>query len=299
MDLEALRLFLEVADRGSFTAAAKAEGIDASSVSRRIAGLEDVLGFRLFERSTRKIALTEAGASYRDRITPLLTELTSAGAQARDMVESPRGTLRITASTSFGQKVILPILPTFHEACPEVNVQLLLNDRNMSLIDERIDLAIRLSSVAPADTVVSRLMRTHYRIIATPEYWRAHPAKRPEELANHNCLTFPYPGFRDLWKFRNADREINVPIQSRLEISSALALRDVTLAGLGVSILPDWLIGGDLVDGSLKSAFSEYNVTATTFDTGAYILYPSRPYLPLKTRRFINILRQEVKLSTT
>lgn len=299
MDLESLHLFLDVADRGGFTAAAQAEGIDVSIVSRRIAGLEEKLGFRLFERSTRKIALTEAGAAYRDRIIPLLAELSDAGVAARDLVESPSGTLRITATTAFGQKVLLPVMSAFHQAYPDVHVQLLLNDRQISLIDERIDLAIRLAPNAPADMVVSRLMRTQYQVVATPEYWQANPVNAPKDLTDHKCLTFPYPGFRDSWKFRNSTHEIAVPIQGYLEISSALALREATLASMGASLLPDWLIWDDLADGRLKTAFSEYEITATTYDTGAYVIYPSRAYLPLKTRKFIDMLRSALKVSTT
>lgn len=299
MNLDDLHLFLDVAERGGFAAVAKAHDLDPSNVSRRIAGLEQTLGFRLFERSTRRIALTEAGTAYRDRIAPLVGELSVAGEAARDMVSAAKGTLRVSASTAFGQMVIVPMLAAYQATCPDVTVRLLLSDRRVSLIEDRIDLAVRLGPGASGDAIVSRLAQTRYRVLATPEYWRANPVRTPSDLARLNCLLFPYDGFRDLWRFRGPEGETEVPVKGNVEISAALALRAAALAGMGPALLTDWLVGDDLAAGRLIDGFPDHQATATDFDTGAWLLYPSRAYLPLKTRVFIDMLRKHVGSPTT
>ena len=171
MDTQTLTLFCDVVARGSFSAAAKAHDIDPSVVSRGISGLERKLGFRLFERSTRRIALTEAGRHYYDRIAPLLSELGTAADAARDLVEHPKGRLHISASTAFGQTVLVPMLAGFRASYPDVRVYLDLTDRLVDLIGEEVDVAIRMASQAPPDTIVSRLMHTRYHVVASPGIW--------------------------------------------------------------------------------------------------------------------------------
>ncbi|MEM9475078.1 MAG: LysR family transcriptional regulator [Pseudomonadota bacterium] len=295
MDTKALELFAEVVARDGFTAAARAREADPSAVSRAIAALERELGFRLFERSTRRVALTEAGAAYHARIAPILADLAAARDSARDLVERPRGRLRISASTAFGEAMIVPMLPGFRAAYPEVEIDLVLSDAQLDLIEHRIDLAVRLSPEAPPDTVVARLMNTRYRVVAAPEYLNLHPVTAPQDLAAMGCLVFPFPGFRDRWRFRDRDgAETVVPIKGGVEITGALALAAAARHAMGPALLADWLIAEDLRQGRLVDVFPEHQVTATTFDTAAWILYPSRAYLPLKTRAFIEALRRDI-----
>ena len=169
MDTKALELFAEVVARDGFTAAARAREADPSAGSRAIAALERELGFRLFERSTRRVALTEAGAAYHARIAPILADLAAARDSARDLVDRPRGRLRISASTAFGEAMIVPMLPAFRAAYPEVEIDLVLSDAQLDLIEHRIDLAVRLSPEAPPDTVVARLMNTDLPVLVTGE----------------------------------------------------------------------------------------------------------------------------------
>lgn len=295
MDTKALELFAEVVARDGFTAAARARNADPSAVSRTISTMERELGFRLFERSTRRIALTEAGAAYHARIAPLLADLEAARDTARDLVDRPQGVLRISASTAFGQTKIVPMLPAFRAAWPEVEIDLVLSDAQLDLIGDRIDVAVRLSPEAPPDTVVARLMDTRYRVVAAPEYLAAEPLAEPSELSGRECIVFPYPGFRDLWRFKDADGvEQAVPITGKVRITGALALVEAARVGIGPALLADWLIGEDLAAGRLIDVFPNHAVSATAFDTAAWILYPSRAYLPLKTRVFIDALRGSV-----
>jgi len=296
MDTQTLTLFCEVVARGSFSAAAKAHDLDPSVVSRGISGLERKLGFRLFERSTRRIALTEAGRHYHDRIAPLLSELGTAADAARDLVERPKGRLHISASTAFGQMVLVPMLAGFRATYPDVRVYLDLTDRLVDLIDEEVDVAIRMASQAPPDTIVSRLMHTRYHVVASPDYLAHNPLNSPEELEHHDCLRFPLPGFRELWTFSGATGRIEVPVSGSVEIAGALALRTAALAGMGPTLLADWMLRDELASGRLVDPFPELDASATSCNTGPYILTASRAYQPLKTRCFIDALRAHVKM---
>lgn len=294
MDLDRLRLFHDVVRHGGFTAAARAANLDPSVVSRGIRALENDLGFRLFERSTRRVELSEAGAAYHARTAGILDDLEAAAGAARDLVAAPRGVLRISASTAFGQVVILPMLKAFRARYPDVTVELVLTDAQLDLIAERIDVAVRLAPSAPADMVAARLIATRYRVVAAPDYLKAYPVTAPEDLAHRDCLVFPLPGFRDGWRFREAGSERVVPVRRAVEISGALALAEAARMGLGIALLADWLVAEDLATGRLVDVFPKAEVTGTDFDTGAWVLYPSRRYLPLKTRAFIDALRDHL-----
>ncbi|WP_439341205.1 LysR substrate-binding domain-containing protein [Vacuolonema iberomarrocanum] len=297
MDLSVLQTFVDVVKRGSFAAVARERNIDPSSVSRAIAGLEAELGIRLLQRTTRKLSPTEAGMTYFQRIEPLVEEMQQAIAVATDISGQPKGTLRITASVSFGLKCVVPLLPDFRAMYPDLTVDLLLTDTNVDLFSERIDLAIRLGLLADSTLIAQRLMQTHYIVCASPQYLKqwGHP-KTPRDIENHNCLLFPLAGFRSRWRFRNrAQEECEVFVQGNTVISNAIALQQCAIAGLGLALLPNWLIGDDLHTGTLVNVFPDHDVAATEFDTAAWLVYPSRTYVPLKVRVFIDFLKQAIK----
>lgn len=295
MNIENLTLFCETVTRGSFSAVAKAHNLDPSIVSRAISGLEKKLGFRLFERSTRRISMTEAGRHYYDRIAPLLSEMDIAADTARDLVECPKGRLHVSASPAFGQTVLVPMLADFRAAYPDVQIFLDLTDRLIDLIDEGVDVAIRMAPVAPPDLIVSRLMHTRYHVVASPDYLSKYPMIRPQDLEQRDCLRFAMPGFREMWMFHSKAGQVDVPVSGSIEISGALALRQAALAGHGPTLLADWMLGDDLASGRLIDPFPNFDVTAIGCETGPYILTASRAYLPLKTRCFIDALRKHVK----
>ncbi|MEM9344003.1 MAG: LysR substrate-binding domain-containing protein [Pseudomonadota bacterium] len=292
MEIEQITLALAAQEQGSFAKAAERAGLDPSVVSRQIAGLERRLGFRLFERTTRRLAVTEAGQAYLDRVRPLLADLGEAEAAARDLVAMPKGRLRVTASTAFGQVVIVPMLSAFQAAHPDLTVELRLSDGLVDMVGEGVDVAVRLSREAPADTVVRRLMRVRYRVVAAPDW--AGRLERPEDLSDVGCVVFPYPGFRDVWQFRKGGALMEVPVRGSLEITGALALAEAARHGLGPALLAEWLVAGDLASGRLVDLFPDHEVAATGFDSAAWVMFPSRAYLPLKTRRFIEALTDHV-----
>ncbi len=297
MELSSLQIFAEVMCRGSFAAVARARDVSPSAISRSIAALEAELGLQLFQRTTRRLAPTEAGALYFARIEPLVGELEQARQAAADVREEPSGTLRVTASVAFGQTCLVPLLPELHRRHPGLGLELLLTDGNLDLIAERIDLALRLGPRSDSRLIGLRLFETRYRVCASPDYLaRAGAVAAPEALRDRPCLVFALPGYRSRWIFRDrAGRQNEVPIEGRFVISSALALRDCALNGLGPALLADWLIDGDIAAGKLVDLFPEHRVTATDFETAAWLLYPSRAYLPLKVRALIDFLRETLQ----
>ena len=294
MEVATLRAFVEVMRRGSFAAVARDRGVAASSVSRAIAALEDELGIRLFQRSTRRLAPTEAGSLYFERIEPIVVELERARLMAADMGDRPTGTLRVTAPVSFAQLNLVPLMPELGERYPDLILELLLTDRQVDLVAERIDVALRLGRLSDSALVARRLCPMVSVVCASPGYLsrRGRP-RAPGDLPDHDCLLFPMPGWSTRWRFRDSQGRISeAPVNARLTISNALALGQCALAGMGLSLLPRWIIGRELYDGSLVDVFPDHEVTATDFDTAAWLLYPSRSYLPLKVRAFVDFLEQ-------
>lgn len=308
MDLHTLDLFAAVMRQGSYAAVARDRELAPSTVSRAITALERELDLRLFERSTRKLAPTEAALAYYARLQPLLDELTQAGSAVRDLHQQPQGTLRVTASVSFGRQLILPLLPELAEQYPALKLELLLSDATLNLLDERIDLAVRLGPLADSSLVAQRLMRTRYVVCASPDYLRrAGTPQSPADLARHECLRLPLRGFRECWRFRpwsaaslpstdtpDADAAtLDIPVHGRLVITPAEALRDCALAGLGIALLADWLVADDLRCGRLHAVLGGWAATGTDFDTAAWLVSPSRHW-PLKVRVFADLLRLRI-----
>lgn len=292
MDTRLIELFVEVERAGSFAAAARVLDQDPSSVSRAIAQLEREVGARLFQRTTRQLTLTEAGGLFLARVEPLMTELELAREEVASAEGQPRGRLCLTASVAFGQVCLLPHVPGFLEAYPEIELDLKFTDRNVDIVSERVDLAIRLAPAIEADLIGRRLMDTRYRICASPEYLaRAGRPQAPEALTEHPAICFDLPEYRRQWLVRPRERGANaaaetlaVPIRPRLIVSSALALREAAIMGLGPALLADWLAAEALASGALVDLFPDHQATATNFETAAWLLYPSKAFLPRRTR---------------
>ena len=271
---------------------AKTRGTDPSTVSRAVAALEARLGVRLFQRTTRSLSLTEAGDIYLARALPLIEELARIGAEARATKAGPKGVLRLTASVTFGQAMILPLLPAFRAAYPDIRLECLFTDQNLDLIADRIDLAIRLAPEIGGDVIASRLMTTRYRVVASAAYLANAPSlATPEDLAAHRLLLFSIRPFRTRWLFRTAEATREVAVTGDIVISPAGAIRDAALAGLGVALLPNDLTDPKIAAGRLTRLLPDWAVTAPSFDTGAWLVNPSRSFRPAKTRAMIDVLR--------
>jgi DNA-binding transcriptional LysR family regulator len=299
MNTADLATLMTIIRLGSFAAAARELHVDPSSVSRTVASLEAELGTRIFQRNTRQLAMTEAGALFVERVGPLLEELELVRCAAADTAAQPRGTLRVTASNAFGLKRLVPLLPAFCAAHPELNVDLVLTDGVLDLVAERIDIAIRLGALRDSTLIAVPLLKMRYRVVASPGWLEAlaEPLRAPPDLERCDCVTFSMPGFRDRWFFRAGEGEPKVPVavKPRLLSTNGLALRDCALSGLGVTLLPDWLIGDDIAEGRLVDLYPDYEVAVVDAPTGAWLVYPSRSYVPAKVRAFIEFMRGAVR----
>lgn len=297
MDLSTLRIFIDVVRNGSFSAVAKERNADPSSISRTVASLEKELGVRLLQRTTRQLVPTEAGQFYFERVESLTEELERAGQGAADFANEISGTLRVTTSVSFGLRCIVPRLPEFSRSYPDLTVDLQLSDSLVDLVAEKIDVAIRLGPLRDSSLVAQQLLRTRYSVCASPAYLARNGApKTPHELDRHNCLRFPFGGFRSRWIFRDvAGKQHEVPVHGNLLISNALGLLECALAGMGLALLPHWLTGEHYQNGSLVRVLQDYDVTATDFNTAISLVYPSRSYTPLKVKAFNEFMRQSLQ----
>lgn len=297
MDISTLRTFVEVVRRGSFAAVARDHDADPSSISRAIASLEEELDTRLFQRSTRRLVLTEAGAAYFARVESIVDELQQAQQIAADFSKRPKGLLRITAPVTCGQVSLVPLLPEFAAAYPDLSFDLLLTDRTVDLVAERIDVALRLGPLPDSTYVAHQMCLMKFMVCASPRYLAQHgPLRTPQDVQHHDCLLFPMPSYNSQWRFKKPkDVVVEVPVHGRCTISNALALKQCAMADMGVALLPHWVVSNELRTGSLIDLFPAYVVTPTDFDTAAWLLYPSRRNLPLKVRLFVDYLKKKFR----
>ncbi len=294
MDLSLLQTFADVARQGSFAAVARNEGVDPSSVSRRVASLEEALGFLLFERTTRRLALTEAGRVYLSRIESIMEALTEAADAASDTVTEPSGLLRVTTSVAFGERWLIPRLTAFRAQYPRVQIELILSDTPIDIAAEGIDVALRLAPRIEGTFIVSKLFDVSYRAVASPGYLgREGRPVVPDDLARHDGLFFALPRFGKAWRFRSGpDRPVTeVHPRACLSTTNALALRRAALEGLGVAMLADWTIADDLNSGRLIELFPGIEGSATGFDAAVWTVHASRAHVPARLRAFLDHIR--------
>ncbi|WP_299424471.1 LysR family transcriptional regulator [uncultured Shimia sp.] len=290
-----LELALLVRAQGSIAGAARVLDVDPSSVSRSLAALEAELGVRLFHRTTRKLSTTEEGAAYLQRVAPLMEEMRAAAQAAVGARQEPAGTLRLTASVAFACQKIVPVLAAFSERYPEISVEVISSDTNLDLVEQGIDLAVRLAPAPKGDWVSSKLMDTRYHLVASSAYLeRAGGLATPVDLRDHDCLRYALPGIGDVWRFRAGSEAFEVNVTGRHKFSNALALLEAARQGLGVALLADWLVAQDLATGQLVELCPQYQGTVSNFETAAWVLYPNRRYLPRKTRVMIDFLRDSL-----
>ncbi|MEM9490510.1 MAG: LysR family transcriptional regulator [Myxococcota bacterium] len=299
MDLTALRIFVAVMREGSFAAVARSQNLTPSSVSRTISGLERELGLRLFQRTTRRLSATAAGSVYFAQIEPIVDELERARLMAADVDIQPRGRLRVTAAVTFSQFNLVPLLPEFSATYPELDVDLVLSDTVIDLIGERIDVAVRLGQLADSSLIARRLCSMVLVVCASRDYVdRCGRPATPADLVEHNCMILPVAGYEQCWRFRRRlpdgghGEEFEVAVRGRCRISNLLALGQCALSGMGVALLPRWVVGRELHEGALIDLFPDHDVAGNRFDPGIWLMYPSRSYLPRKVQVFADFVQR-------
>ncbi|GKX32601.1 MAG: LysR family transcriptional regulator [Rhizobiaceae bacterium MnEN-MB40S] len=298
MEVDTLRIFTSVAKLGSFAAAARLHGTDPSTVSRTISNLEEELGIRLFQRTTRSMTLTESGDAYLGRISTILEDIDIAREDAMAVSKRPTGTIRITTTYAYGQIRLLPLLTKFRDRFPGLKLDLILSDAPIDLVTDEIDIAIRLAPRIRGNVIASKIQDLRYHVYASPDYVDIHgPIDRPADLERHPCILFRLPAFGSIWMAQDKNGiEREIRIQGDLSISSILALKQGAINGLGPALLADWVVEDDIDAGRLIKLLPDYNFFAMHVQSAVWLVYPSRRYLPTKVRVVVDFLRENLTI---
>ncbi len=283
-----MRVFVSVVDLGSQSAAADHLDLSRPVVSRYLAELEDWVGARLMQRTTRRLSLTAAGQETLPRCRQMLELAGDLQAAVSTPDEAPRGELRISVSTSFGQAQLMDAMADYVKRYPGVKIDLQMLDRTVNLVDERIDLAIRTSNDLDPNLIARRLTVCRSVICASPAYLREHPAPlQVEDLARHNCLTHSYFG-RSLWHFDVEGETVSVPIQGNISANEAMTLQRAALAGAGIAMLPTYQVAPALHSGALVRLLPQ----AKPRELNLNAVYTSRKHMPATLRSMLDFLAE-------
>ncbi len=285
---EAMRVFSQVVESGSFSAAAARLGLSTTAASRHVAELEAHLQTRLLHRTTRRVSLTESGRAFYERTVGLLADVEEAEQEASRAAIVPRGTIKRTPSVTIGVRPVAPAIAPILAAHAGVRCDVSLSDRMVDLVEEGFDLAVRIGAPGSENVVARKLGETRLVPCASPAYLAAHGAPQiPEELAQHNCLTYEYISPRHLWRFIDAaGAERAVRVGGRLHSNNGDLLAEAAAQGAGIVFEPAFIVGPDVRAGRLVPLLQEYSAAPLPI----YAIYPSRKHLSAKVRRFVEFL---------
>lgn len=292
-----MRLFTGVVDAGSFSAAGRLLGIAPSSVSRRIGELEDRLGVRLFHRTTRKLSLTDAGEVYFERARDIVQAVEEADLAVAETRAEPTGTLRVSVPSSVARRHMTPAAAAFQARYPAVSVAMSVSDRLVDLVGEGFDLAVRIGRLDDSGLIARKIGEARRLVCASPAYLdRAGTPVRPQDIADHACLTFRMRPGHNLWRFIGGDggdggsgeRPVEVRAGGPFFSDDGEALVAAACAGLGVILVPEWLVGAEIGDGRLVQILADYDTDPAT--TPLHALYPPGPHVAPKIRAFVDFL---------
>lgn len=290
-NLQNVATFLKVADLGGFASAARELGVTQSTVSRRVADLEQHLNCRLLERTTRRLFLTEAGARYCDSVRALVAGLAEADANLNDDRTHAQGSLRITAPLGYGRTCVLPALAQFAQMYPQIHLQVDFFDRYADLLKDGYDFAVRLAEPDVTGLDAKPVGWIKRLLCATPEFLNSKPVKRLEDLESDRCLVQRTYAPQSLWSVRHGGVSKHLQIRPRMILSDIYAIYDMTLAGLGAAILPDFLVMEDLKRGRLSLVSSEIDLDPAPI----FLVWPSyKTNLP-RVRALRAVLEQALK----
>ncbi|EKO3429009.1 LysR family transcriptional regulator [Vibrio fluvialis] len=284
---EGVSEFVAVAETGSFTQAAKRLVTSVANVSRRIALLEERLGVKLLLRTTRKVSLTEAGQVYYQQCRALLEGLEQAELTVTQMQQTPRGKLKVTAPVTYGEQKIAPLLNDFLLQHPKLELELVLTNQKLDLIEQGVDVAVRLGQLDDSSFIARRLSNRHLYVCATPDYLaQCGTPHTLSELTKHSCLVGTY----DHWRFKENQQSRSIRVKGRLSCSSGVVLLDAVLKGMGLAQLPDYYVEEYLLSGRLVEVLPSYRDDRE----GVWALYPQNRHLSPKVRLLVDYLAQHL-----
>jgi DNA-binding transcriptional LysR family regulator len=281
--LAAIEIFIRVVDTGSFSAAARHYDVGQPAVSKAIAQLEEWLGVKLLLRTTRALTPTEAGTSFYQRAKRAVEETDEAVLAARGTASGLTGKLRVSAAVCFARLHIVPQLPAFLKENPGLDLELVLDDRNIDLVDEGIDVALRMGVLADSNMTARKIAEARRRVIGTPEYFRVHGIpSAPADLLAHQAVIYTRDGGGEDWKFLKETAEVSVKMQGRLKISATEGLRAAVFSDMGLAIASEWAFSPELKSGAVVSVMDDWMLPTISLSA----VYPTGRLASTKARQF-------------
>lgn len=294
-DLSNMKMFARVAEQGSFSAAARTLGLTPSAVSRQVSQLENELGARLFQRTTRKQSLTEAGEIYVQHARRIIADVDEARLAVNRLTDMPAGSLHVTAEADFAMAFVAPILPTFLDQYPAVQLHLTMGTSMMDLVDGGIDLAIRIGHLDDSSLIARKIASSRSVLCTSPAYLERHRIPlHPGELVSHNCLSFRTEPGRNHWTFKVSSDVLDVPISGRLNVNSLMFLREAALAGLGIIMIPKWMVNDALGARQLVPVLENFALDPP--NTPVHAVFAHNRHLAPKVRAFVEFLTDRMGL---
>jgi DNA-binding transcriptional LysR family regulator len=298
-DFARIQTFIKVVEAGSFSAAARLDS-SVSSVARQVKSLEDELGVRLINRSTRRLSLTEPGTLFYERARSIAAALSNAKREASSFQDKVKGVLRVSLRVSTGTTVIVPALPDFLRQHPELSLDVMLTDERMDLVADNIDVAVWIGSLPDSEIVARRLSPSKRIVCGSPAYFKRHgvPAM-PADLQSHNCLLFTAPSYGETWRFSKDETHEEVKVQGNLRSANSLVLLSAAMADLGVIVVNEWIVRPLLAQNSLVRVLGHYSVWPNADDSELHVVFPSSRGLSRKVRAFVDFLVNLFECSST
>ncbi|OIQ46839.1 MAG: transcriptional regulator [Gammaproteobacteria bacterium MedPE] len=292
--LNRLLYFNCVVEKGSISEASRIFDVQPSSISRQLAALEQELGVRLLNKTTRNTGLTEAGRKYYEYSQRIVSEFDEAKRVVNDLQESPKGKLKISMTVGFGESVVLPLIPQFMLRYPNIDIAIELTERVVDLVEENIDVAIRSGKLSDSSMIAKHLAFNNFILCATPRYLANHGTpKNPDDLAAHTCIRYSYTRWQD-W-FLMAKKRTKLMISNTISVNSVNGQKQLLLNDAGLTLMPLWAIKNELANGSLKHVMQDYTLSPYEELSATYALYLKRDMMSPKVRVFLDFLIENIK----
>ncbi len=287
--LDAMTAFARVVSAGSYAEAARRMGLTRSAVSKAVAELEHLLGARLLDRTTRRVAPTEAGRAYYERITGILADVEATESAVSRLHEEPRGLLKVNAPMSFGTLYLGAAIAEFMVAYPDLRIELILNDRFIDPLEEGVDVTVRIGALPDSSLIARKLAPARRVLAASPDYLKKHGTpKSADDLIQHRALSFGHSQAAQHFELAYRGETVSVPVKSWLCSNNGDVLRAAALHGNGITLLPTFLIGPDIAAHKLAPVLPDYE----PISLGVYAIFAPNRYLAAKTRVFIDFLAE-------
>ncbi len=289
--LLAMEVFVAVAERGGFSAALEHLSVSRAAISKYVADLESDLGGRLLNRTTRKVSLTDAGRAYYEKCKEILAAVEEADCIVSGLSSTPSGLLRINAPMSFGHRQMGPLVARFQQDYPEIRIEMILADRQVDMVEEAFDVTVRITQPADSSLVARKISPCRFLLAASRQYLDRHgePGK-PEDLGDHNCLTYTYGPRTNSWSFYMGDQVYQIPISGSFHSNNGDLLCSAAEQDNGVVLLPTFIVCDAVKEGKLVPLLTQYKIRPA----GIYAVFPSSRMLSAKVRLWVDFLVQQL-----